>query len=85
MSVRVCTLLDVVDRSCEYAIQMSRGTLQVVLADPLEGYSYASARFCPSTPSTMAIICACKESMHRYYFLNVRPIPSANNDRVIVP
>jgi hypothetical protein len=84
MSVRAYMLLDVVDRSCEYAVQMLWSNPQVVLADPLEGYPYTSARFCPSAPSTMAIICACKESMHRYYFINVRPIPSANNDRVIV-
>jgi hypothetical protein len=31
-------LLDVVDRSCEYAVQMLRGRAEVILADRLEGY-----------------------------------------------
>jgi hypothetical protein len=38
MSVRVYVLLDIVDRSCEYAVQMLRSKAQVILADRLEGY-----------------------------------------------
>ena len=38
MSVRVYMLLDIVDRSCEYAVQMLRSQAQVILADRLEGY-----------------------------------------------
>jgi hypothetical protein len=38
MTVRVYMLLDIVDRSCEYALQMLRNTEQVILADRLEGY-----------------------------------------------
>ena len=38
MSVRAYMLLDIVDRSCEYAVQMLRSTAQVILADRLEGY-----------------------------------------------
>jgi hypothetical protein len=38
MSVRVYMLLNIVDRSCEYAVQMLRSKAQVILADRLEGY-----------------------------------------------
>jgi hypothetical protein len=38
MSVRVYMLLDIVDRSCEYAVQMLRRRAEVSLADRLEGY-----------------------------------------------
>jgi hypothetical protein len=38
MSVRAYMLLDIVDRSCEYAVQMLRSRAEVVLADRLEGY-----------------------------------------------
>lgn len=38
MSVRVYMLLDIVDRSCEYAVQMLRNRGEVILADRLEGY-----------------------------------------------
>ena len=38
MSVRAYMLLDIVDRSCEHAVQMLRSTAQVILADRLEGY-----------------------------------------------
>ena len=38
MSVRAYMLLDIVDRSCEYAVQMLRNRAQVMLADRLEGY-----------------------------------------------
>jgi hypothetical protein len=38
MSARVYMLLDVVDRSCEYAVQMLRSRTEVILADRLEGY-----------------------------------------------
>jgi len=38
MSVRAYMLLDIVDRSCEYAVQMLRRRAEVVLADRLEGY-----------------------------------------------
>ena len=31
-------LLDIVDRSCEYAAQMLRGRTEIMLADRLEGY-----------------------------------------------
>jgi hypothetical protein len=31
-------LLDIVDRSCEYAVQMLRSRAEVILADRLEGY-----------------------------------------------
>jgi hypothetical protein len=31
-------LLDIVDRSCEYAVQMLRSQAEVILADRLEGY-----------------------------------------------
>jgi hypothetical protein len=31
-------LLDIVDRSCDYAAQMLRSKAQVILADRLEGY-----------------------------------------------
>jgi hypothetical protein len=37
MSVRVYMLLDIVDRSREYALEMLRSQAQVVLADGLEG------------------------------------------------
>jgi hypothetical protein len=37
MSVRAYMLLDIVDRSCEYAVQMLRSRAQVILADRLEG------------------------------------------------
>lgn len=36
--MRAYMLLDVVDRSCEYAVQMLRGRAEVILADRLEGY-----------------------------------------------
>lgn len=38
MSVRAYMLLDIVDRSCEYAVQMLRSRAEVILADRLEGY-----------------------------------------------
>lgn len=38
MSVRAYMLLDIVDRSCEYAVQMLRSQAEVILADRLEGY-----------------------------------------------
>jgi hypothetical protein len=38
MSVRAYMLLDIMDRSCEYAVQMLRSRAEVVLADRLEGY-----------------------------------------------
>ena len=38
MSVRVYMLLDIVDRSCDYAVQMLRNRAEIVLADRLEGY-----------------------------------------------
>ncbi len=38
MAVRAYMLLDIVDRSCEYAVQILRSRGEVVLADRLEGY-----------------------------------------------
>jgi hypothetical protein len=38
MSTRAYMLLDIVDRSCEYAVQMLRSRAEVILADRLEGY-----------------------------------------------
>ena len=38
MSVRAYMLLDIVDRSWEYAVQMLRSKAEVILADRLEGY-----------------------------------------------
>jgi hypothetical protein len=38
MSARAYMLLDIVDRSCKYAVQMLRSRTEVVLADRLEGY-----------------------------------------------
>jgi hypothetical protein len=38
MSVRAYMLLDIVDRSCEHAVQMLRSQAEVMLADRLEGY-----------------------------------------------
>jgi len=38
MSVRAYMLLDIVDRSCEYAVQVLRGRPGVIVADRLEGY-----------------------------------------------
>jgi hypothetical protein len=38
MSVRAYMLLDIVDRSCEYAVERLRSKGQVMLADRLEGY-----------------------------------------------
>jgi len=38
MSAKVYMLLDIVDRSCEYAVQMLRSRAEVILADRLEGY-----------------------------------------------
>jgi hypothetical protein len=38
MSVRAYMLLDIADRSCEYAVQMLRSKAEVILADRLEGY-----------------------------------------------
>jgi hypothetical protein len=38
MSVRAYMLLDIVDRSCEYAVRMLRSKAEVILADRLEGY-----------------------------------------------
>ena len=38
MSARAYMLLDIVDRSCEYAVQMLRGRAEVIIADRLEGY-----------------------------------------------
>jgi hypothetical protein len=38
MSVRAYMLLDIVDRRCEYAVQMLRQKSEVILADRLEGY-----------------------------------------------
>ena len=38
MNVRVYMLLDIVDRSCDSAVQMLRSKAQVILADRLEGY-----------------------------------------------
>jgi hypothetical protein len=38
MSVRAYMLLDIVDRGCEYAVQMLRSRGGVILADRLEGY-----------------------------------------------
>jgi hypothetical protein len=38
MSVRAYMLLDIVERSCEHALQMLRSKAQVILADRLEGY-----------------------------------------------
>jgi hypothetical protein len=38
MSVRAYILLDIVDRSCEDAVQILRSITEVILADGLEGY-----------------------------------------------
>jgi len=38
MSARAYMLLDIVDRSCEYAVQILRSREEVILADRLEGY-----------------------------------------------
>ena len=38
MSVRAYMLLDIADRSCQYAVQMLRSKAEVVFADRLEGY-----------------------------------------------
>jgi len=38
MSARAYMLLDIVDRSCEHAVQMLRSRAVVILADRLEGY-----------------------------------------------
>jgi len=38
MSARAYMLLDIVDRNCEYAVQMLRSRAEVILADRLEGY-----------------------------------------------
>jgi hypothetical protein len=38
MSVRAYMLRDIVDRSCEYAVERLRSKGQVMLADRLEGY-----------------------------------------------
>jgi hypothetical protein len=38
MSARAYMLLDIIDRSCEYAVQMLRSRAEVILADRLEGY-----------------------------------------------
>jgi hypothetical protein len=38
MSVRAYMLLDIVDRSCEYAVKMLRSRAEVILTDRLEGY-----------------------------------------------
>jgi hypothetical protein len=38
MSARAYMLLDIVDRDCEYAVQMLRSRAEVILADRLEGY-----------------------------------------------
>ena len=38
MSARAYMLLDIVDRRCEYAVQMLRSRAEVILADRLEGY-----------------------------------------------
>ncbi|MDH4268742.1 MAG: hypothetical protein OEV52_00315 [Dehalococcoidia bacterium] len=38
MSVRVYMLLDIVDRSCQYAVHMLQSRAGVILADQLEGY-----------------------------------------------
>jgi hypothetical protein len=38
MSVRAYMLLDIAERSCEYAAQVLRSRAEVVLADRLEGY-----------------------------------------------
>jgi len=38
MSARAYMLLDIVDRSCEYAVQMLRSRAEVILDDQLEGY-----------------------------------------------
>jgi hypothetical protein len=38
MSARAYMLLDIVDRSCEHAVQMLRSRAEVILADRLEGY-----------------------------------------------
>jgi len=38
MSVRAYMLLDIVDRTCEDAVQMLRSRAEVMLADRLEGY-----------------------------------------------
>ncbi len=38
MSVGAYMLLDIVDRSCEYAVQMLRSQAEVILADRLDGY-----------------------------------------------
>ena len=38
MSARAYMLLDIVDRSCEYTVQMLRSRAEVILADRLEGY-----------------------------------------------
>ena len=38
MSARAYMLLDIVDRNCEYAVQMLRSRAEVIIADQLEGY-----------------------------------------------
>ena len=38
MSVRVYMLLDIVEKSCEHAVQMLWSRAEVILADRLEGY-----------------------------------------------
>jgi len=38
MSARAYMLLDIVDRSCEYAVQVLRSRAEVIIADRLEGY-----------------------------------------------
>ena len=38
MSARAYMLLDIVDMSCEYAVQILRSRAEVIIADRLEGY-----------------------------------------------
>lgn len=38
MSARAYMLPDIVDRNCEYAVQMLRSRAEVILVDRLEGY-----------------------------------------------
>jgi hypothetical protein len=70
MSARAYMLLDIVDRSCEYAVQMLRSRSEVILADRLEGY-----------PNIIAIVeAADRQSMSAAVMRVLRCIDSITED-----
>jgi hypothetical protein len=75
MSVRAYMLLDIVDRNCEFAVQMLRSRAEVALADWLEGYpniiTMVEAADRPSLAAAIMPVLGCIDSVTEHLHLLV--------------